>query len=188
MIITIAGLPGAGKSTLKNDLAQHFGLKKYSVGDLRGKMAEERGLTIDEFNKLGETESFTDKEADEYQKKLGETEDNFVIDGRLSWYFIPKSFKIFLTVEPKKAAERIFADRKINEKRSDEPEYHSVEEAQRIIADRLKSDQARYEKWYGIDFLDPNRYDLVLDSTNLRAHEALTAVLDFMKSRGEANI
>jgi predicted cytidylate kinase len=188
MIITLSGLPGAGKSTLKNDLAEHFHLKKYSVGDLRGKMAEARGLTIDEFNKLGETEAFTDKDADEYQKKLGETEDNFVIDGRLSWYFIPKSIKIFLNVEPRKAAERIFADRKINDKRSDEPNYQTVEEAETAIKDRLLSDQARYKKWYGIDFLDLSHYDLVLETTPMSAQDALQAVLDFLKSRGEANI
>ncbi len=178
MIITLSGLPGAGKSTLKNHLAEQLGLKKYSMGDLRGKMAQDRGMTIDEFNKLGETEAFTDKEADEYQKKLGETEDNFVIDGRLSWYFIPQSFKVFLAVDNKAAAERIFADRKANTTRDDEPDYESVEQVEKAITDRLKSDQARYQKWYGIDFLNQANYDLVIDTTSIPASETLGKVLD----------
>lgn len=178
MIITLSGLPGAGKSTLKNLLAEKLNLKKYSMGDLRGKMAQERGMTIDEFNKLGETEAFTDKDADEYQKKLGETEDNFVIDGRLSWHFIPQSFKVFLAVDTREAAERIFSDRKANTTRDDEPEYQTIEEVEKAITDRLKSDQARYQKWYGIDFLNPANYDLVIDTTHIQASETLGKVLD----------
>jgi predicted cytidylate kinase len=182
MIITLSGLPGAGKSTLKNLLAEKLGLKKYSMGDLRGKMAQERGMTIDEFNKLGETEAFTDKEADEYQKKLGETEDNFVIDGRLSWHFIPRSLKVFLEVDTRAAAERIFADRKANATRNDEPEYQTVEEVEKAITDRLKSDQSRYQKWYGIDFLNKANYDLVIDTTRIPASETQGKVLDAVQN------
>jgi cytidylate kinase len=148
------------------------------MGDLRGKMAQERGMTIDEFNKLGETEAFTDKDADEYQKKLGETEDNFVIDGRLSWHFIPQSFKVFLTADTHIAAERILNDRKTNPNRADEPEYESVDQVEKAITDRLKSDQTRYKKWYGIDFLDKANYDLVIDTTHIPASETLGKVLD----------
>ncbi len=182
MIITLSGLPGAGKSTLKNLLAERLGLKKYSMGDLRGKMAEDRGMTIDELNKLGETEAFTDKDVDEYQRKLGETEEDFVIDGRLSWYFIPKSFKVFLDVDPLVAAERILTDRKANPNRSDEPEYQSVEEVKNTIATRLASDQARYQKWYGIDFLNRSKYDLVIDTSQIGTKETLGKVLDAVKN------
>lgn len=55
-----------------------------------------RGMTLAEYNKLGETDPSTDIEVDEYQKKLGETEDNFIIEGRTSWHFIPHSLKFLL--------------------------------------------------------------------------------------------
>jgi cytidylate kinase len=182
MIITLSGIPGAGKSTLKNKLAEALNLKKYSVGDMRGKMAEERGLTIDELNTLGVTEAFTDKEVDAFQTTLGEKEDNFVIDGRLSWYFIPKSVKIFLNVDPDVAAKRMFLDKQ-NGKRPDEPDYGSVEETKEIIKKRLSSDQERFKKWYGVDFFDQSHYDLVLDTTNLTIEEKVKKVLDFLKTR-----
>ncbi|MBU0540313.1 AAA family ATPase, partial [Patescibacteria group bacterium] len=67
MIITISGVPGSGKTTVAKILAERLGMKFYSMGDLRGKMATERGLTIDELNKLGETEAFTDNDVDTYQ-------------------------------------------------------------------------------------------------------------------------
>ena len=112
MIITISGMPGSGKSTIAKILAQKLGYKHYSIGDLRGKMALDRHLTIDELNELGKREGWTDREPDEYQKKLGHEEDNFVIDSRLGFYFIPHSFKLFLTVDPEVAAERIFPNQR----------------------------------------------------------------------------
>ena len=52
MIITLAGLPGAGKTTIKNMLAETLEWKSYSMGDMRGKYAQELGITIDEAQAL----------------------------------------------------------------------------------------------------------------------------------------
>ncbi len=183
MIITLSGLAGAGKSTLKNAIAEALHLKKYSIGDMRGKMAEERGMTIDEFNKLGETEAFTDRDVDAFQTKLSETEDNFVIDSWLSWHFIPKSIKIFIKVDPRIGAERIYKDRHENPNRNDEPLYNSVEEAQEIIKKRLESNIFRYQKWYGVNFMDESQYDLVLDSSHETPDQMLAKILDFVRSK-----
>src|SRR5689334_16245543 len=100
MIISITGAPGTGKTSVGKLLAKRLGYNFYSVGDLRGKMAMERGLTIDELNKLGEKDASTDTMADDYQRELGRKEDNFIIEGRLSWHFIPHSFKVFLKCSP----------------------------------------------------------------------------------------
>lgn len=183
MIITLSGLAGAGKSTIKNLLAEELGLKKYSVGDMRGKMAEDRGMTIDELNALGETEAFTDKDVDGFQEKLGQTEDNFVIDGWLSWYFIPKSIKIFLSVDPAVGAERIFGDRKESSNRNDEPLYKDVTETREILKKRVESNINRYKKWYGVDFLNLSQYDLVIDTSHLATDEVLAKIVAFVKSR-----
>src|SRR3989338_8656535 len=99
MIITISGMPGSGKTTVANKIAKKLKLRHYSMGDLRGEVALKHGMNIDELNKLGEKKRWTDKEIDDYQRRLGKTQDNFIIDGRLSWYFIPKSIKIFLNVK-----------------------------------------------------------------------------------------
>jgi CMP/dCMP kinase len=177
MIISLSGLPGAGKSTVKNLIASQQNLKSYSMGDMRGKMAMERGMTIDEFNALGMTESFTDKDVDAFQEHLGKTEDNFIIDGWLSWYFIPHSFKIFLTINPETAAKRIFAARQNEPGRNDEPLYKSAEETKKTLADRIIQNQIRYQKWYQIDFLDLAHYDLVIDTTSLTPQEVADSIL-----------
>lgn len=177
MIITITGLPGSGKTTVIKQLSETLGLPWYSVGDLRGKMAKERGMTIDELNTLGESEAFTDKEVDDYQTSLGESSESFVIDGRLSWFFIPSSFKVFLDVTPDKGAERIFHASQKGE-RHDEIAYKSVNEVKSFITDRINSDVKRYQKYYGIDFMDKSHYDLVVDTTSLTAEETAKQILN----------
>jgi predicted cytidylate kinase len=177
MIITLSGVPGAGKSTIKALLAERLGYKAHSMGDMRGEMAKARGLTIDELNTLGMNEIFTDQEADEFQAELGRKEDNFVIDGWLSWHFIPQSFKVFLTVDPLIGAERIFTDRKNNPKRADEPHYQSVAETLKILESRVKQTDERYQKWYQVQFLDPANYDLVIDTSSLTDSEVLGQIL-----------
>jgi len=54
MIVTIAGTPGSGKSTVVKKVAEALGYRMISTGDLRGQVAQERGMTIDELNALNE--------------------------------------------------------------------------------------------------------------------------------------
>jgi predicted cytidylate kinase len=182
MIITLGGLPGAGKSTIKNLLADELGLKSYSMGDMRGEMAKARGMTIDQLNDIGLTDASTDNEVDAFQKTLAENQDDFVIDGAMSWHFIPQSKKIYLAVDPAVAAARIFADRQGNPNRTDEPKYTSVENTQQALTARAAQNDARYQKWYGASYLDPKNYDLVIDTTNLTTDEVLEKILQFVQA------
>lgn len=179
MIISIAGGPGTGKTSVGKLLAKRLGYKFYSVGELRGKMALEQGVTIDGLNKIGETNPETDKQADDYQKELGEKEDNFVIEGRMSWNFIPNSFKILLTCEIDEATRRIFEARKAKpSERPDEPPYISIEEVKPTIKDRVASDVRRYQKYYNLDYRDISHYDLVLETAPIQGVEAVTDILE----------
>lgn len=184
MIITISGVPGSGKTSVAKILAEKLGMKFYSMGSLRGKMALERGMTIDELNAIGETDKTTDTSVDDYQRELGTKEDNFIIEGRLSWHFIPRSTKIFLACDPKEAAQRIFTARKrSSEGREDEPVYATPEDAAREIEKRTASDVLRYEKYYGVDYRDPSHYDIVIDTTNKQsAQETAEEILSRLPS------
>lgn len=182
MILTLTGLPGSGKSTIAEMLSKRLNMSWYSMGDLRGKMARERGISIDELNKIGETQAFTDKDVDSYQEKLGREQDNFIMDGRLSWHFIPQSFKIFLDVDEDEAARRIFEASKQGLRKDEEP-YSSVEEVKERIRSRIASDQKRYKQYYNIGFLDRSNYDLVIDTTNLSPEEITEKILSALLTK-----
>jgi CMP/dCMP kinase len=182
MIIAIAGSAGGGKSSTAKLLAERLGYTYYSVGGLRGRIAQEMGMTIDELNALGEQDPSTDRIADEYQRELGRKEDNFVIEGRLAWYFIPHAVKILLTCDPDEAARRVFLARRQETSRSDEPIYKNVEETKHILAERTASDIRRYQTHYGINYQDPSHYDLILDTThNKNPEETVAAILEYLR-------
>lgn len=175
MIITISGQAGSGKSTVARLLAEKLGYKHYSMGDLRRKMARERGMTIAEFNKLGEKEDFTDKDVDNYQKQLGEKEDNFVVDGRLSFHFIPQSFKVYVKATLAERAKRVFKDER------DTEHFSSEDDAQKALEWREKTDIKRYQHYYHIDPSDHGQYDLVVDSSTIPASQVVKKILSFIK-------
>ncbi len=176
MIITLTGYPGAGKSTIAKLLSEELNIPWYSIGDLRGKMAKERGMTIDEFNALGETESFTDHEVDEYQTSLGKKGEDLIIDGRLSWHFIPSSHKIFLDVNPDEGAKRIYQAASEG-LREDELPFNDPSEVKQRVEERMTSDQKRYKKYYNIDYLDHDNYDLVIDTTSLNPEQIVEQII-----------
>lgn len=182
MIITITGDSGSGKSTIGTKLEKDLGYKRYYIGQLRRDAAKAKGMTLEEYNTYGEQHPETDMEVDEFQKKLGQTEDNFIIEGRTSWFLIPQSLKIYMKVEPREAARRIFGDLQKKENvRNEGRALNSVEDVLRSNQQRAKSDDFRYKKYYQKNCFDENNFDLVIDTTHLTPDEAYRKVSDFIK-------
>ncbi len=182
MIISLSGAPGSGKSTVAKMLSAELSWPRYYMGGLRREAAKKRGMTLADYNKLGETDSVTDKEVDEYQKELGQKEDNFVIEGRTSWYLIPHSLKIYLDVSPEEGGRRIFDSLQRNNDRNEGEGLDSVEAVIESNKKRVISDNIRYHKYYNIDVYDFKNYDFYLDTTNLTPDEVFQSVYNFVKT------
>lgn len=178
MIISISGNQGSGKSTIAKRLAHELGWPRHYMGGLRREAAKKRGLTLAEYNALGESDPNTDLEVDRYQEELGKKEDDFVIEGRTSWHFIPHSFKIFIYVDDTIGARRIFDElqQKDNSMRQSEDRFETYEEVLESIRRRHDSDDRRYRQFFGICVYDPANYDFYLDTSKLDREQAYAAV------------
>ena len=176
MIISLSGMPGSGKSSVAKVLEKRLGMKRYYMGALRRKMALDCGIDIHELNRRGESDPESDREVDEFQAELGKNEDDFIIEGRTSFHFIPKSIKIFLDCDLSVGAKRIF-----EEKRGSDESYSSIKEAEEGLKKRIESDKKRYKKYYGIDCYERKNYDLVIDTTTISIEQAADRIIDYIK-------
>ena len=177
MIITISGSAGSGKSTVGRELAEKLGFKYYYIGGFMRDMAHERDISLLDLSKQAEKDKSIDEELDQRQIKLGNEEDNFVIDSRLGFHFIPNSIKIFLDADIKVRAERIVQDTIRNE--------HNVNLKTAIenIKKRENSEKKRYKEYYNLNYLDKKHFDFVLDTTMLTVEKVVDKIIEFVKNK-----
>ncbi len=161
-IITITGFPGSGKSSTAKNVALRLGYEHFSSGDMFRKMAAERGLSIEEINFTAEKQKEIDFEVDKLLEKMGKEKNNFVIDSRTAFHWIPSSFKVFLDLDPRTAAERTFAQ--ISEEGRASQTGSSVDEVYENTLKRVESERKRYMSLYDIDITDKTNFDLVVDT------------------------
>lgn len=178
MIITISGRAGSGKSTVAKMLASKLGLKHYSIGDIMREMAVKRGMSLLDLNKKAETDKSIDDELDSKLKRLGDEGKNFVIDGRLTAFFIPNAdVKIFLDAEENVRAGRIIRDKRALEKGQD------VKQMLVDIELRESSEKKRYKQYYGVDYLDKSLYDHVIDTTSMAVEQVVKEILEIVEHK-----
>lgn len=176
MIISISGLPGSGKSTVAKILAEKLNFERIYMGGILRKIADNKGITILELMKQAESDSTIDEEVDKMVGDFGRTKDDFIIESRTAFHFIPESLKIFIKVDLKEGAKRIFKDL-MKEERNEEDKANSADNLCKMLEERTEVDKSRYQKYYGIDFTDATNYDLVVNSTDLTPEEVVDKIM-----------
>lgn len=168
MIITITGKPSSGKSSYAKYIANKYKFKLITIGDILREEAEARGLTVLEMSKVAVKDPSIDIKMESANAKLGkELEGQKVIfDGRLSWRFVPKSFKVFVDLPDDEMAERVMAsERPTSEKGK------SKKQAKEMLKKRWQVENDRYMALYGVNNLDLSQYDFVINSMNKTVEE-----------------
>ncbi|MEC4749730.1 AAA family ATPase [Methylomicrobium sp. Wu6] len=165
-IITLSGDIGSGKSSVAAELQKLTAYDIIGTGKIQRAIAERRGLTTLELNKISETDRSVDDEIDNYVIEIGKTKDDLIIDSRLAWHFIHAAFKVYLSVDALIGAERVF-----NAGRSDE-HNPSLEATLQNNLKRQSSEDQRFYKLYDVHFRRYDNYDLIVD-TSYTAPEAI---------------
>ena len=174
MLISITGKLGSGKSTICNLLKDRYGFEIYSTGAFQREVAREMGITTLELNKRLREDPSLDYVIDDAVKKLSieRAQDKLIFDSRMAWHFAEKSFKIFLTIDPREAARRVMLNQ-----RGSEEFYADEKEACEKLIERSQVEQARFMQIYGVDYYDFNNFDLIVDTTARTPEEILGIIM-----------
>jgi CMP/dCMP kinase len=175
--ITIAGDIGSGKSTIAKRLADQAGVDPLSTGGIQRQLAQRRGLTVLELNKLAETDPRIDEEIDGYLKAL--PAGDLVVESRMAWHFVPDTLKVYLYISDRAAARRI-----LGAQRSDE-DYRSIPDPTLPILARRESEIIRFKKYYDVDIDNLLNYDLVIDTTFASVDDVAGQITRFEEAAGK---
>lgn len=206
-IITISGEPVSGKSTVVKSLIKKyeeegFNVHVISTGNLFREVIKEEYLKMypDRIDAnladIQADESFAKKRAEidglidgmiaEKGKEINSKErpnDVYIIDSRLAWHNIPDSYAVRLTVDEKIAGQRVFDDNT----RGSEDAYKTVEEAVEKTRQRKLGEIERYKERYGVDLINPENYDLIVDTSYSNTAELANIIIDGEKAYREDN-
>ncbi|MBK8557522.1 MAG: AAA family ATPase [Lewinellaceae bacterium] len=122
--ITLTGDLGSGKSATSRILCEKTGYQYLSTGNIQRQLAAEMGLDTLEMNRRADVDPSIDEKIDSIFISLNDNENGYVVDSRMAWHFMPSSFKVYLKVDIRVAAERILTDPRRNSE-----QYQTLDEA-----------------------------------------------------------
>ncbi|MBE6547494.1 MAG: hypothetical protein E7667_01255 [Ruminococcaceae bacterium] len=176
MLISITGRLGSGKSTVCGIIKENYGFEIFSTGAIQREFARRKGISTLELNKRMKENPELDDEIDSLVTKISRErkEDKLIFDSRMAWHFAENTFKIFLTIDPMEAANRVFYNRI-----SAEEHYTDVNDACEKLVERSVVERKRFIEIYGADYYDFKNYNLVVDTTNKTPDEVVSVIMEY---------
>lgn len=175
MLISITGRLGSGKSTICGILKEKYGFDIFSTGTINREFARSLGITTLELNERLKEDPELDKQIDGTVTRLSieKKDEKLIFDSRMAWHFAKDTFKIFLTIDPMEAAQRVMKNQ-----RGAEEHYESVEDACAGLVKRGNVERERFIQIYGVDYFDHNNYDLIVDTTSRTPDEIVNIIIE----------
>lgn len=175
-VVTVSGPHGTGKSAAAKALAERFGLRYVSAGDMFRRIARERGITFEDLTQAALLDLEIDLAIDQTTRSEAE-KGTVVLDGQLTGWMAREyaAIKIYLTAPDPVRIQRIASRDSI-----------SPEEAREKTVKREEAQKTRYKNAYGIDVDDISVYNLVVDTSILDAKalaEFLAKILEIWREK-----
>lgn len=179
VVLTFSGLHGAGKSTYAKEIAEEFGLRYVSAGEIFRTISRERGLTIIELTDLAVKDSSIDRQMDDRTRR--EAENGLVVlDGQLAGWMAGEFADI-----------RVYLKAPLNVRvaRLASRDGSSKEEAMKELLHRETVERERYKSMYGIDVDDTSIYEVIMDTSFLSSGSIIrvlkTTVREYISAKEE---
>ncbi|GAB4316596.1 MAG: AAA family ATPase [Promethearchaeota archaeon] len=173
MFVAISGYHGSGKSTTARLVAQALGFSYHSTGKIFRQMAQERDMSLVEFNQFAGTHPEVDRQLDDRVVDLARG-GNCVLEGQLVSFLtkdLPDGLRVFLWCPEEVRVERM------RERDSESDVCSILEETKK----RAESERKRFIELYGVDLgdfssiLEANH--LVVDTSRFNVDDTVAIVL-----------
>jgi cytidylate kinase len=170
-VICISGMAGTGKSTLSKKLAERYGLRYFSGGDVLKDLAKYEGYDVSirgwwespeglKFLNERINDPKFDKSVDDKLLEYAQ-QGNVLLDSWTMPWLLKEGFKIWLAASFEKRAARVAVRDGMTES-----------QARRVLKEKEARTKAIYRDLYGFGLgEDFKPFDFILDTDNLSANE-----------------
>jgi cytidylate kinase len=167
-VITITGEVASGKSTIAKEILLKLpDWRKANTGEKFREICKARGWSIQQVSELPDE---VHQEVDAWQRELAQSEENIIIEGRLSGWLtrdMPHVFRVYCWCPLEVRIERYI-----------EREKKSVEQARLEIIYRDENDVLKYQRAYSLaDYRDPGFYSLTIDTSTTTAEKLAEQII-----------
>lgn len=157
-------------------LAERLKVDLFSSGAIFRSLAEEAGLSLEEFGRRAEEGWSIDRALDERMLRWLREREAGVFEGRLTGYLAHRhgipALKVCLDAPLDVRVRRIV-----------KREGGTTEAVRRAVEERERSERERYERIYGLDLRDRSYYDLVIDTSARGPEEIVGRVIEELAKR-----
>lgn len=169
--IVLSGPVASGTTTAAKNLSKKLNLEYHSAGDFFRDYMLKHNIPLPNKEEIPDE---IDKKVDEGLTNLLASEKNVVVDGLYYGYFcrdMPDVLKVLITADQNERIKRATT------------RTHTHKETPEDVIKRDKAHDVKFRKLYANEnFLDPNYFDLVIDSTHTSQEEVLKQIVEKFNS------
>ena len=174
-IAAIGGLPGSGTSTVSLLLNEHLGWHYVNAGQIFRQLAAEAGISLAEFGQRAEKDGSIDRQLDAQMVELAHQYDGIILEGRLTGWMSFRhqlnALKVWLKADDETRAARV-----------GQRDGQNLEQTQKNMVEREKSERQRYAEYHDIEIDDLSIYDLIIDTRKVLPEQIALRIVDRLKS------